>query len=149
METKMANYETTNTQCEELRTETSEESYKTSAFGMEFFNVEQCNKDIDKARADINRAMHALSIALERLDKAQASLDESTGVAVGALVAIDPEDGIKCDAEFPLNSARDAARLAKCCAVKSSERILSIICQLYAAGVKPDINDEDDGGEWA
>lgn len=145
----MANYETTNTQCEELRTETSEESYKTSAFGMEFFNVEQCNKDIDKARADINRAMHALSIALERLDKAQASLDESTGVAVGALVAIDPEDGIKCDAEFPLNSARDAARLAKCCAVKSSERILSIICQLYAAGVKPDINDEDDGGEWA
>ena len=145
----MANYETTNTQCEELRNETSEESYKTSAFGMEFFNVEQCDKDIDKARADINRAMLAMSRALERLDKAQASLHESAGVAGGALVAIDPEDGVKCDAEFHLNSARDAARLAKCCAVKSSERILSIICQLYATGVKPGFNDEDDGGEWA
>ena len=137
----MANYETTNTQCEE--------SYKKSAFGMDFFNVEQCDKDIDKARADINRAMLAMSRALERLDKAQASLHESTGVAGGALVAIDPEDGVKCDAEIHLNSARDAARLAKCCAVKSSERILSIICQLYATGVKPDFNDEDDGGEWA
>lgn len=139
--TKMANYETTNTQCEE--------SYKTSAFGMDFFNVEQCDKDIDKARADINRAMLAMSRALERLDKAQASLHESAGVAGGALVAIDPEDGVKCDAEIHLNSARDAARIAKCCAVKSSERILSIICQLYATGVKPDFNDEDDGGEWA
>ena len=145
----MANYETTNTQCEELISETNEDSYKTIAFGMEFFNVERCNKDINAVRANINRAMLAMSRALERLDKAQASLDASAGVAGGALVAIDPEDGVKCDAEFHLNSARDAARIAKCCAVKSSERILNIICQLYAAGVKPDFNDEDDGGEWA
>lgn len=149
METKMDNYETTNTQCEELRTETSDDSYKTSAFGMEFFNVEQCNKDIDNARANINSAMHSLSCVLERLDKAKASLDESLGVVGGAIVAIDPEEGIKCDAEIHLNIARLGAQHASRCAIKSSERILSIICQLYATGVKQDFNDEDDGGEWA
>lgn len=145
----MANNETTNTQCEELQTETCEVTYITSAFGMAFFNAEQCNKDINKARADINRAMNSLNIALERLNKAQACLDESLGVAGGAIVAIDPEVGIKCDAEFHLNSARGWAQYAECCAVKSSERILGLICELYAAGVKPDLNDEDDSNEWA
>lgn len=145
----MANYETTNTQCKELRNETSDDSYKTSVFGMEFFNVEQCNKDIDNARANINRAMHSLSCVLERLDKAKASLDESLGVAGGAIVAIDPEEGIKCDAEIHLNIARLGAKHASRCAIKSSELILRIISELYAAGVKQDLNDEDDNCDWA
>ena len=145
----MAKYETTNTQCEELRTETSEYPYKTSAFGMEFFNSEQCNKDIDNARADINRAMHSLSCVLKRLDKAQACLDESLGVAGGAIVAIDPEAGIKCDAEVHLSCARLGAEYASRVAIKSSERILRIISELYAAGVKQDLNDEDDNCEWS
>ena len=145
----MANNETTNTQCEELTCETSEDSYKTSAFGMEFFNVERCNKDIDNEREAIKRAMHSLSCALERLDKAKACLDESLGVSGGAMVAIDPEKGIKCDAEVHLNCARLGAKYANRCALKSSERILRIISELYAAGVKQDLNDEDDNCEWA
>lgn len=145
----MANNETTNTQREELQTETSEDSYKTSAFGMAFFNVEQCNKDIDNARDDINRAMHSLSCALERLNKAKACLDESLGVSGGAIVSIDPEAGIKCNAEIHLNSARLGAKYANRCAIKSSERILRIISELYAASVKQDLNDEEDNLELA
>lgn len=145
----MANYETTNTQCEELISKTIEPSYTAkSNLGNDFFNAERCNKDIDNARADINRAMHSLRCALERLDKAQACLNESLGVA-DAFVAIDPEEGIKCDAEIHLNSARLGAKYANRCAIKSSERILRIISELYAAGVKQDLNDEDDNCERA
>lgn len=145
----MANYETTNTQCEELISETNEDSYKTSAFGMEFFNVERCNKDINAVRANIKRTMRLMERALECLDKAQACLDESSGVAGGALVAIDPEDWIKSDAEHHLNTARFAARLAEGASMKSSDDMLNVILKLRATDVAPDVNDEDDGGEWA
>lgn len=117
----MANHETTNT-----------------------FNVEQCNKDINNVRADINRAMHSFRCALERLEKAKACLNESLGVSGGAIVAIDPEKGIKCNAEIHLDIARLEAKYANICAIKSSQRISRIISELYAAGVAPDINDEDD-----
>ena len=145
----MANYETTNTQCEELTCETSEDSYKTSAFGMEFFNVERCNKDINAVRANFKRTMRLMERALECLDKAQACLDKSSGIEGGALVAIDDEDWIKFDAEHYLNTARFVTQLAEGASMKSSDDMLNVILKLRATNVAPDLNDEDDNCEWA
>ena len=145
----MANYETTNTQCEELIIEASEDSYKTSAFGMEFFNVERCNKDIDEVRANIKQTMLLMERALECLDEAQACLDKSSGISGGALVAIDSENLIKFDAEHLLNAAQFATQLAEGASMKSSDNMLNVILKLRATCVAPDINDEDDNCEWA
>lgn len=137
----MANNETTNTQCEELISKTRENSYTAkSNLGNDFFNAERCNKDINAVRADIERAMHELECVLERLDKAQACIDESLGVA-DAFVPIDAERGIKSDAEHYLDSARNMCLGAKCESMVAANRMFEVILRLRLAGVTPEIKD--------